>query len=43
MVGAIARVMVTFYTKVVSNFPSEPKSRPTKKTKVSSKIGVVAG
>ena len=31
LVGAAARVMVTFYTKVGSNFPLELKSKPTKK------------
>ena len=31
LVGAAARVVVTFYTKVGSNFPSELKSKPTKK------------
>ena len=31
LVGAAARVMVTFCRKVGSNFPLEPKSKPAKK------------
>ena len=41
LVGAVARVIVTFYTKVGSNLTSELKSE-TAKAKISSRVGAVA-